>query len=126
MQELENIKKAFIDTINCSLGRYIRIKRVNTILINDKKSEKYHHKIIFHYISTQLGTMVACYTNNALCLLEFIDRKMLERELITVQEKLQGYYSYNNKLDICHKVSTQINEYFSGKRQKFSLPLSLT
>lgn len=73
-------------------------------------------------IETPLGTMIACATSQGVCLLEFSDRKMLETELKSLTKQLnaiivQGVNPYFEILE------TQLQEYFSGKRKIFDLPL---
>ncbi|MFN4314010.1 MAG: bifunctional transcriptional activator/DNA repair enzyme AdaA [Chitinophagaceae bacterium] len=73
-------------------------------------------------IETPLGTMIACATSQGICLLEFSDRKMLETELKSLTKQLnaiivQGVNPYFEILE------TQLQQYFSGKRKIFDLPL---
>lgn len=73
-------------------------------------------------IETPLGTMLACATNQGICLLEFTDRKMLETELKSIAKYLnatiiQGHNKYFETLE------TQLHEYFNGQRKEFSVLL---
>lgn len=75
-------------------------------------------------IETPLGTMIACASEQGICLLEFSDRKMLETELKDIAKILnaviiQGENSFFEILE------AQLSEYFSGKRTFFSVPLHL-
>ena len=75
-------------------------------------------------IETDMGTMVACATDQGICLLEFSDRKMLETELKHLVTSLkssivQGDNKYFKPL------TDQLNLYFQGKLQNFDLPLHL-
>lgn len=78
--------------------------------------------ILLKHIETPIGTMVACATDKGICMLEFLDRKLLETELkdIAQREKttvIQGESSYFSLLE------RELSEYFAGKRQEFSIPL---
>ena len=78
--------------------------------------------ILLKHIETPIGTMVACATDKGICMLEFLDRKLLETELkdIAQREKttvIQGESSYFSLLE------QELSEYFAGKRQEFSIPL---
>ena len=68
--------------------------------------------------------MVACAVNDGICLLEFEDRKDLDKQLKRVSTYLKkeiapGDHEYFDKL------RKQIAEYFEGKRKKFDLKLIL-
>jgi AraC family transcriptional regulator of adaptative response/methylated-DNA-[protein]-cysteine methyltransferase len=75
-------------------------------------------------ILTPLGPMLAGATDDGICLLEFIDRRMLETQLRRLSKLLNaecvpGFCKHFNKLHI------QLEEYFSGKRREFDVPLLL-
>ena len=75
-------------------------------------------------ISTPLGPMLAGATEKGLCLLEFTDRKMLETQL----ERLRKYYKsvpLQGSSPIIEQVKQELDEYFSGERTDFSVPLDL-
>jgi AraC family transcriptional regulator of adaptative response/methylated-DNA-[protein]-cysteine methyltransferase len=73
-------------------------------------------------ITTPLGPMLAGTTNNGLCLLEFIDRRMLETQLKRIRKHLNATIIPGSN-DYTEMVSRQIGEYFNGKRKEFSIPL---
>lgn len=73
-------------------------------------------------IETKLGTMYACAVESGVCLLEFSDRKMLETEFKALAKHfnaviVQGSNKHFNELE------GQLDEYFNGNRQSFSIPL---
>ncbi|HEY5891654.1 MAG TPA: methylated-DNA--[protein]-cysteine S-methyltransferase [Chthoniobacterales bacterium] len=79
--------------------------------------------LIVERIETPLGAMVAIADDEGLRLLEFADRRALERELTILRRSLQtsivpGTHRY---LDA---IREQLTEYFSGKRSKFTVPLA--
>lgn len=86
------------------------------------KNGKQQNIIDLKRIETPLGTMLACATNQGICLLEFTDRKMLETELKSIAKLLnativQGINRHFSTLEI------ELQEYFDGERKEFSVPL---
>jgi AraC family transcriptional regulator, regulatory protein of adaptative response / methylated-DNA-[protein]-cysteine methyltransferase len=74
-------------------------------------------------LETPLGAMVAVADDAGLRLLEFADRRALERELTILRRSLRtsivpGKHRY---LDT---VREQISEYFSGERLEFTVPIA--
>lgn len=86
------------------------------------KQSKQQNVIDLKRIETPLGTMIACATNQGICLLEFTDRKMLETELKAIAKLLNAtiIQGNNQHFDI---LETQLNEYFNGSRREFSVSL---
>lgn len=78
--------------------------------------------INLHRLETPLGTMIACATEEGICLLEFSDRKMLETELKDLARRLNA-----DIIQASHphfeSLKTELGEYFQGNRQQFSVPL---
>lgn len=75
-------------------------------------------------ILTPLGPMLAGVIDENICLLEFVDRRMIETQIERLKKYLNaevvpGQSKLFNKLDI------QLREYFDGKRKYFDMPLSL-
>jgi AraC family transcriptional regulator of adaptative response/methylated-DNA-[protein]-cysteine methyltransferase len=75
-------------------------------------------------IATPLGLMMAGSVQNELCLLEFCDRRQLHTELDQIQ-KLFGAKVLTAHCPLFDEVKMQLDEYFSGRRKEFTLPLSL-
>lgn len=118
---LSVIKGNFQKHAKLSLGKYIRVKRVNFIL-REKKADG--ESLFTYYIQTPLGSMVAIHTQRGLCLLEFVDRKILETELNEIQKKTQGHFLFANNTHT-RRLGKQLTEYFNGQRQIFDVPLDL-
>ena len=75
-------------------------------------------------ILTPLGPMLAGAVDEGICLLEFVDRRMIETQIKRLKKYLNaefvpGQSKYFNELN------SQLKEYFDGKRTNFNLPLSL-
>lgn len=86
------------------------------------KNGKEKSTIELKRIETPLGTMIACATNIGICLLEFSDRKMLETELKSIAKLLNATIIQGNNL-IFEILENQLNEYFAGRRNSFTIPL---
>ena len=73
-------------------------------------------------ILTPLGPMLAGATDAGVCLLEFIDTKMLETQISRLKKRLRAEFvpGSNRHFKALHQ---QLQEYFAGKRKEFSLPL---
>lgn len=123
MENLVKIKKIFEKTIGLSLGKYIRLKRINYILNNDTSTKKMANKIFFNRINTPIGVMIFCFYKDKLILLEFSDRIMLETELQFLKDKLKGFFVYSES-SFSEKVSKQMKEYFDKNRTSFSIELN--
>jgi AraC family transcriptional regulator of adaptative response/methylated-DNA-[protein]-cysteine methyltransferase len=78
--------------------------------------------IRFAWIDTPLGPMIAGATADGICLLEFTDRRMLEREMERLHRRLSkplvpGENSHHRQL------RAELKEYFAGQRKQFCVPL---
>jgi AraC family transcriptional regulator of adaptative response/methylated-DNA-[protein]-cysteine methyltransferase len=83
-----------------------------------------NHLIPTTRILTPLGPMLAGATEDGICLLEFIDRRMLETQMNRISKLLHaklvpGSHQYFDSL------KQQLDEYFSGTRKEFDIPLVL-
>jgi AraC family transcriptional regulator, regulatory protein of adaptative response / methylated-DNA-[protein]-cysteine methyltransferase len=75
-------------------------------------------------ILTPLGPMLAGATDAGLCLLEFADRRMLERQMTILQRRLRAR-AVPGAHPLLAAAQEQIGEYFAGSRRRFELPLDL-
>ena len=75
-------------------------------------------------ILTPLGPMFAGAVDEGICLLEFVDRRMLETQITRLKKYLNAEFvpGKNKHFD---KLDKQLKEYFEGKRKDFDLPLVL-
>ena len=76
-------------------------------------------------ITTPLGRMLAVAGDDGLHILDFVDRRGLERKLITLRRRLKVVVVPGRHPTLT-AVSTQIGEYFNGQRFQFELPLQPT
>lgn len=80
--------------------------------------------IVMHRFTTPLGPMFACATPDGLCLLEFVDRRMLETELRDLQQRLKMPVIAGTNRHV-QDAEAQVAEYFAGTRTRFELALDL-
>ncbi|HYG14790.1 MAG TPA: methylated-DNA--[protein]-cysteine S-methyltransferase [Bacteroidia bacterium] len=73
-------------------------------------------------ILTPLGPMLACATDEGVCLVEFTDRRMLEYELKEIQRLLKATLVYGDNKHF-EPLKQQLALYFEGKLKQFVLPL---
>jgi len=76
----------------------------------------------FTRINTPLGPMLAAATDDALVLLEFIDRRMLETQLRTIGN-LIGHSPVPGANAVLQQTEKELAEYFAGERQEFTVSL---
>jgi len=75
-------------------------------------------------ILTPLGPMLAGATEQGICLLEFVDRRMLETQLKRLNTLLDAT-CVSGTHEHFDPLYRQLKEYFSGKRKTFTLPLTI-
>ncbi len=78
--------------------------------------------ILINRLTTPLGPMFVCATDKGICLLEFVDRRMLETEFKDLQRLLGAKIIAGENKHI-KQAKMEIIEYFSGERMTFSVKL---
>lgn len=78
--------------------------------------------ILISRLTTPIGPMFVCATEFGVCLLEFVDRRMLETEFQDLQKRLKTTIVMGENKHII-EAKKQIEEYFSGERKEFSVAL---
>jgi AraC family transcriptional regulator of adaptative response/methylated-DNA-[protein]-cysteine methyltransferase len=73
-------------------------------------------------IASPLGPLIAGATDEGVCLLEFAERRMLERQLNTLQRRLDAVL-VPGRHEHLRRLAEQLTEYFAGARRTFDLPL---
>jgi AraC family transcriptional regulator of adaptative response/methylated-DNA-[protein]-cysteine methyltransferase len=76
-------------------------------------------------IATPLGTMLAVAGDDGLVILDFVDRRGLERKLMTLRKRLGCIVIPGEHAEIA-KARKQLGEYFAGERSRFELRLAPT
>lgn len=78
--------------------------------------------ILINRLTTPLGPMFVCATDNGICLLEFVDRRMLETEFKDLQKVLNANI-ISGENEHTKQAKMEINEYFEGTRKTFDLKI---
>lgn len=78
--------------------------------------------ILISRLTTPLGPMFVCATENGICLLEFTDRRMLETEFADLQKRLNAVILAGEN-EHTKQLKQELDEYFKGNRTKFDVPL---
>jgi AraC family transcriptional regulator of adaptative response/methylated-DNA-[protein]-cysteine methyltransferase len=74
-------------------------------------------------IETPLGAMLAIADDEGLRLLEFVDRRAMERELTILRRRLRTNVVPGENRHL-GRARSELTEYFSGKRLEFDVPLA--
>jgi AraC family transcriptional regulator of adaptative response/methylated-DNA-[protein]-cysteine methyltransferase len=75
-------------------------------------------------ILTPLGPMLAGATDKGICLLEFVDRRMIETQLKKLTKLLNCQFVPGNH-PLLEEVQSQIQSYFAGTLKEFTIPLDV-
>jgi AraC family transcriptional regulator, regulatory protein of adaptative response / methylated-DNA-[protein]-cysteine methyltransferase len=78
--------------------------------------------ILLHRFTTPLGPMFVCATANGVCLIEFVNRRMLETELRDLQRLLRARVVHGETPHTRQAVR-ELDEYFRGERRVFDVTL---
>ncbi|MEX1221117.1 MAG: methylated-DNA--[protein]-cysteine S-methyltransferase [Idiomarina sp.] len=78
--------------------------------------------IVINRFTTPLGPMFVGATEQGVCLLEFVDRRMLETEFKDLQRRLQATI-VTGENEHTNQAQQQLHEYFAGTRKEFTLTL---
>lgn len=74
------------------------------------------------WIETPLGPMIAGAVEAGICLLEFTERRMLEREMEQLSAVLKATFVTSSQRHH-EQLKCELQEYFAGKRFHFTVPL---
>lgn len=80
--------------------------------------------VYLNRVTTPLGPMLAGTTDHKLCLLEFVDRRMLETQLQRLQKKLNCTFIPGSNA-VTEQTAAELGQYFEGNRKSFDVPLEL-
>lgn len=76
------------------------------------------------WLDTNLGPMIAIVDEKALYLLEFVDRRGLEREIERLRRRLHAII-LPGETEITNLIEKELNQYFKGELKEFKTPLHL-
>lgn len=122
-QELKNSKKvtatAFDTGYDSLSGFGYTYKK---LLGNSPKNSLGNAIILINRVTTPLGPMFVCASDRGICLLEFVDRRMLETEFKDVQRLLKAKIITGENGHI-KQLKKELAAYFSGTLQTFTVQL---
>ncbi len=118
----EKVIDAAFDSGYDSLSGFTETFRKTTGFSPKKSSEK--NIIVINRILSPLGPMLAGATEEGVCLLEFIDRRMLETQLKRVKKFFKADL-VSGESRFFPQLNKELREYFEGERKDFSVPLSI-
>ncbi|MBC8755748.1 methylated-DNA--[protein]-cysteine S-methyltransferase [Kordia sp. YSTF-M3] len=78
--------------------------------------------ILINRLTTPLGPMFVCATDKGICLLEFVDRELLETEFKDLQRLLKANIIVGENEHI-QQAKKELAEYFEGTRTQFDVQL---
>lgn len=84
----------------------------------------HHHTLKASWLDTKLGPMIAIGDEEALYLLEFVDRRGLEREVERLRKRTKSAILPGITEPI-RSIETELSQYFEGKLHVFKTPLYL-
>jgi AraC family transcriptional regulator of adaptative response/methylated-DNA-[protein]-cysteine methyltransferase len=73
-------------------------------------------------LATPLGPMLVCATDEGICLLEFVDRRMLETQLTRLRSHFDCLVTPGSNGHIEH-LDSELARYFAGELEEFEVPL---
>jgi AraC family transcriptional regulator, regulatory protein of adaptative response / methylated-DNA-[protein]-cysteine methyltransferase len=80
--------------------------------------------LLARWIETPLGAMLAIADDAGLYLLEFVERRALEKEILSLRKR-SGAYIVPGDNPILETTDRELQDYFNGKSASFDLPLTL-
>lgn len=80
--------------------------------------------LVHTIIDTPLGQMRSLATERGICVFDFAHRRMMD-SIVKRVEKEMGYGSVEGHIVHFDKLKIQIDEYFTGSRREFDIPLHL-
>lgn len=76
-------------------------------------------------VTTPLGDMFACAVDEGICLLEFTDRKNMEKQFKSLSKSLNAEIAEKDHPHFT-QLENELKEYFEEKRNAFEVPLFIT
>ncbi len=97
---------------------------VNRMMAAAPIHSEQNHILKTTWIETPLGLMIAIADNDVLYLLEFIERKGLEREVSQIRRKIKTTFIPGTN-PVIKAIGKEVKQYFEGKLKCFSTPVFL-
>ncbi len=93
-------------------------------IMGDAPSRGSSHVLKASWIDTRLGPMIAISDDEALYLLEFVDRRGLEREVQRLRQKTKSTIIPGHTHPI-YSIAKELNLYFDGQLKEFKTPIAM-
>jgi AraC family transcriptional regulator of adaptative response/methylated-DNA-[protein]-cysteine methyltransferase len=77
--------------------------------------------VTLSWLESPLGPLVAGTTDEGICVLEFSDRRMLERQIESLRRRIGPVLPGTHPL--LDQLRSELAEYFAGSRTEFTIPL---
>jgi AraC family transcriptional regulator of adaptative response/methylated-DNA-[protein]-cysteine methyltransferase len=74
------------------------------------------------HFDSPVGSMVACATNQGVCLVDYMDRKILETEFDYLRKEFNTDIQSGKNTHLV-QLKKELAEYFDGKRVAFTVPV---
>ncbi|KSU83144.1 AraC family transcriptional regulator, regulatory protein of adaptative response / methylated-DNA-[protein]-cysteine methyltransferase [Fictibacillus enclensis] len=117
-------KRWFEQKHDGDLQKYMYVKRVNHLLKSENNQDsEYTNIITYQRYWTPIGVLIACFYEGECCLLEFMDRRALETELLFLKRKLNAHFK-KRAGGVSRQLGKELKEYFTGERQTFTVPVA--
>jgi len=78
--------------------------------------------LIAQWLESPLGALLAAASDEGLCLLEFVDRRMLPAQIETLKRRFEAAV-IPGEHPILEQLKRELSEYFAGSRREFDVPL---
>jgi AraC family transcriptional regulator of adaptative response/methylated-DNA-[protein]-cysteine methyltransferase len=78
--------------------------------------------VTVRWVETAVGPLIAGATSEGVCLLEFTDRRMLEKQLSTVKARFKSAIVPGSN-QYLEQLEAELKRYFEGTLKEFSVPL---
>ena len=122
-QELKSGKKATATAFDTGYESLSGFGYTYKKLLGDSPQNSLNKNIILiSRLTTPIGPMFVCATDTGICLLEFVDRRMLETEFRDLQRVLKAKIITGENKHI-ERLKEELAEYFDNKRKTFSVHL---
>ena len=77
------------------------------------------------WLDTPLGPMLAVANDEGLCLLEFVDRRMIETQIPVLRRAMGGAAIVPGRNAHLNRIQRELGRYFAGELRRFTTPLVL-
>jgi AraC family transcriptional regulator of adaptative response/methylated-DNA-[protein]-cysteine methyltransferase len=102
-----------------------RFKEVFSWIIETSPSKSEDHKVLrASWIDTPLGAMLVVADDEKLYLIDFLNRRSLEKEIKRLIKRTK-FSIIPGKTSLAEQIEAELKDYFSGKIQEFKTPLFL-